>query len=94
VDRAAVGVVGGVGDQLVIRGQGEILVDRIGIIRLENAFVAIVELAVADQKAETTRRQEIAVRGRQSVDCAADTEIAPDANDHIIDIKRRVRGVR
>src|SRR3954452_7796826 len=33
--RAAVGVVGGVGDELVVGGQGDLLVERVGVIGLE-----------------------------------------------------------
>src|SRR5258708_37157026 len=71
-DRATIGVIGGVGDQLIVRGEREVLVDRKGVIRLEETFVAIIERAVADQQAEAACRQEIAMRGRKSVDGAAD----------------------
>jgi hypothetical protein len=46
--RAAVGVVGGVGDQLVIRGQRQRLVEREGIVGFQDALAAVVERAVAD----------------------------------------------
>src|SRR5260370_41971451 len=70
-DRATVGIVGGVGDQLIIGRQREVPVDRIGVIRLEDAFVAVIKLAVADQETEAARGQEIAVRARKSIDGAA-----------------------
>ena len=74
VDRAAVGVVGGVGDQLIVGGKGEVLVDRVGVVGLEDPFVAVVETAVADQQAEAAGRQEIAVRAGKPVDGAADAD--------------------
>src|SRR5439155_13725806 len=46
VDRATVGIIGGVGDQLVVRRERELLVERVGVIGLQNALLAIVELAV------------------------------------------------
>ena len=50
--RAAVGVVGGVGDQLVIRGQRQLFCQRVGIVGLEDPLALVVERAVADQDAE------------------------------------------
>src|ERR1700738_2258751 len=72
--RAAVGVVGGVGDELILRRKGEALVDRIGVVGLENALVAIIELAVTDQEAKAARGQEVPVGSRKSVDRAANAE--------------------
>ena len=66
--RAAVGVVGGVGDQLVIRGQRQRLVERVRIIGFENPFAPVVERAVADQDAEPAGGDEIAMVARQRID--------------------------
>src|SRR5436309_9534334 len=59
--RAAIGVVGGVGDELVIGGQRDLLVQRVGVIGLEDALAPVVERAVADQDAETAGGDEVAV---------------------------------
>jgi hypothetical protein len=61
MNRAAVGVVGGVGDQLIVGGQGEVLVEGISVIRLEDALVAVVEPAVADQQAKAAGGKEVAL---------------------------------
>ncbi len=58
---AAVGIVGGVGDQLIIRGQRQLLGERVGVVGLENSFLAVVELAVADENAEPAGSDEVAV---------------------------------
>jgi hypothetical protein len=55
VHRAAVGVVGGVGDQLVIRGQRQRLGERVRIIGFEDA--PVVERAVAGQRAKPGTRR-------------------------------------
>ena len=54
-NRTAVGVVGGVGDELVIAGQGELPVEGVRIIGFEDALPPVVELAVADQNAKAAR---------------------------------------
>jgi hypothetical protein len=43
--RAAVGVVGGVGDQLVVGGQRQRLVEGEGMVGFEDALAAVVERA-------------------------------------------------
>ena len=43
MDRAAVGIVAGVGDQLVIRGQRQLLVERVGIVGFENPLAPVVQ---------------------------------------------------
>ena len=40
MDRAAVGIVGGIGDELVVGGQRDLLVERVGVIGLEDALLA------------------------------------------------------
>src|SRR3954463_4197484 len=69
--RAAVGVVGGGGDELVVGGQRDLLVQRVGVIGLEDALAPVVERAIADQDAETAGGDEVAVISRQRVDRAA-----------------------
>ena len=49
MDRAAVGVVGGIGDELVVRRQRDLLGERVGVVGLEDALLGVLELAVADQ---------------------------------------------
>ena len=68
--RPAVGVVGGVGNQLVIARQRELLVERVGIIGLENTFAPVVERAIADQGAEPASCEEVAMVSRYGVDRA------------------------
>jgi hypothetical protein len=65
VDRAAVGVVGGVGDQLVVRGQRQRLAERVGIIGFENSFAPVVQRAVTDQDPKPAGGNEVAMVARQ-----------------------------
>ena len=62
--RTAVGVVGGVGDQLVIGGQRQRLVEREGVVGLQDALAAVVERAVADEDAWFSRGEKIAMVAR------------------------------
>src|SRR5579871_369544 len=71
-DRPAIGVVGGVVDELIIGGEGHALADRIGVIGFENLLRTIVQLAITDQQAEAAGGEEVAMRLRQSVDRTAD----------------------
>jgi len=66
--RAAVGVVGGVGDQLVIRGQRQRLVERERVVDFENPLAPVVERAVADQDAEAAGGDEVAMVARERID--------------------------
>src|SRR4029453_9390242 len=68
MDRATVGVVGGVGDELIIRRHRDRLGERVGIIVFQNALAPVVERAVADQGTETARRDEVAMIARQRID--------------------------
>src|SRR5205085_4303044 len=99
-DRAAVGVVGGVCDELIVERPGEALGDRPGVIALEDRFVAIVQPAVADQQTKATGGEEIAMAVGQAVDGGADADrvvvAAPEAaldryaaGDAVIDIGKR-----
>ena len=71
---AAVGVVGGVRNELIVGGQCEPFVQRIGIICFQHAFAAVIELAVADEHAEAAGGDEVAMIPRQGVDRAAETD--------------------
>ena len=54
VGRAAVGIVAGVGDELVIEGELGRRIQRIAVVGLENLLQAVVrQLSVADQDAES-----------------------------------------
>ena len=66
--RAAVGVVGGVGDELIVSRQRDRLGQRVGIIGLENALTPVVERAVADQDAEAAGGDEVAMVARERID--------------------------
>src|SRR3954452_23427178 len=48
VHRPAIGVIGWICDELIIRSDGEVLLDRKGVIGLQNSFRLIIEPAVAD----------------------------------------------
>src|SRR5207247_596296 len=61
-NRAAVGVVRGVDEELIIEGERRRFVDLVGIIGLQNFFFAVIELAVANEQAEAAGREERAVR--------------------------------
>src|SRR5260370_35362018 len=74
MDRPAVRIVGGVGDQLIIAGQRELPVERVRIIAFEDSLGPIVELAVADQGTEPAGRDEVAMVPGERVDGAADPD--------------------
>ena len=63
-----VGVVSGIGDELIIERQRAPFVDVIGIISLKNFFFAVVQLAITDQQADATRSEEVTMRARETVD--------------------------
>src|SRR5882757_4418779 len=73
-DRSAVGVVSRVGDQLVVGGEGKVLVDGVGVIGFENLFGAVVDAAVADQETVAAGCEKVAVRAGEAVDRAADAD--------------------
>src|SRR6478735_12745152 len=73
-DRPAVGVIGRVCDQLIVRGQRDVLVHRIGIVGLKDALLAVVESAVADENTEAAGGQEVAIILRDGIDRAADAD--------------------
>ena len=64
MDRAAIGIVGGIGDELVVRRQRDRLVERIRVVGFEDALLAVIELPVADQRAEPAGGEEVAVIAR------------------------------
>ena len=84
--RPAVGIVGRIDHELIIRRQREILVDGVGVIGLENPLVVVVEPAVADQETEAAGGEEIAMRAGEPVDGAAESDrivrTAPIASLH------------
>src|SRR5947207_699558 len=69
--RTAVGIVGRIDDELIVGGEGEIVVDRVGVVGFQNAFGAVVEPAVADQKTGTARGEEIAMGAGETVERSA-----------------------
>ena len=58
---AAVGVVGGVRNKLIVVGHRESVVQRKGIIRFQYALAAVIELAVADENAKAASGEEVAM---------------------------------
>jgi len=54
-DRAAIGVIAGVDNELVVERQGGPLVEAIRVIGFQYLLLAVIKLAVADQNAETTQ---------------------------------------
>ena len=62
-DRAAVGVVGRIDDELVVEGQGEPFGEADRLIGLDDPLQGIVEPAVADERPQSAGRNEIAVVG-------------------------------
>src|SRR3954451_498100 len=75
--RAAISVVGRVDDELVVGGEGETLVQRVGVIGFEDALAAVVERAIADENTEAAGGQEVAIILRDGIDGATDA-------DHVI----------
>src|ERR1700722_14570783 len=63
-----VGVVSGIGDELIIERQRAPFVEVIGIVCLEDFLWAVVQLAITDQQTDTTRSEEVTVRVREPVD--------------------------
>src|ERR1700722_18778013 len=63
-----VGVVSGIGDELIIERQRAPFVEVIGIVCLEDFLFAVVQLAITDQQADATRGEEVAMRARETVD--------------------------
>ena len=59
---------------MIVRGDREVLVDRVGVIGLEDPLGAVVEPAVADQQAEAAGGEEVAVGVGQAVDRAAEAD--------------------
>jgi hypothetical protein len=69
VHRATVGVVAGIGDELIIEAQLDRRIQRIAVIRLENLLQAVVrQLSVADEDAEPAGVEEGDVGAGDSVD--------------------------
>src|ERR1700730_13671002 len=73
-NRPAVGVVGGIGDELIIESQRTPLVDLICIECLENFLFAVVQLAITDQQTDATGCEEVAVGVGKTVDDASKTD--------------------
>ena len=57
-----VGVVSGIGDELIIERQRAPFVDVIGIISLKNFLCAVVQLAITDQQTDAARGEEVTMR--------------------------------
>ena len=67
-NRPAIRIVGGVYDELIVKGECGLFQDRERIIGLQNSFRLIVERTVADENSQTARRNERAMVGGQCVD--------------------------
>ena len=72
--RSADRVVGGIVEELVVRGDEDALGDLQGIIGLDDAFRAVGQRAVADQDAEPAGRQVVGLVGRDRVQRAGDAD--------------------
>src|ERR1700716_1150852 len=66
--RPPIGVVGGIGDELIVERQRAPFVEVIGIVCLEDFLWAVVQLAITDQQTDTTRSEEVTVCVREPVD--------------------------
>src|SRR4051794_17947109 len=64
VHRAAVGVVGRAGDELIVEGQRRRFVDLVGVIGFEDFLFAVVQRAGASQEAEPAIGQKLPMRLR------------------------------
>src|SRR5215475_11002842 len=73
-NRSAVGVISGVCNKLVVECQCSPVIELIGVIGLEDLLGAVVEPAIADQKAGAAGGEEIAVRSGKPVDGAANAD--------------------
>ena len=61
---------------MIVGGEGEILVDREGIVGLKDSLGTVVELAVADQQTKAAGCEEVAVCCGKAIDGAADADSA------------------
>src|ERR1700687_4918564 len=73
-DRSPIGVIGGVYEQLIVGGEGEILVQRIGVVGLENLLGSVVKLTIADQQAKAAGGEEGAMSRGNPIDGRARTD--------------------
>src|SRR4030081_1035423 len=69
-----VGVVSGIGDELIIERQRAPFVDVIGIISLNNFLFAVVQMAISNQQANAAGREEVAVGIGKTIDDATKTD--------------------
>src|SRR3954468_22780778 len=76
---SAIRVVRDIGDELIVERQRRPLVDVVRVEGLEDLFRAIIDLAVADQNAEATDREEIAVIPRDRIDRAGEADLVVGA---------------
>src|SRR5215210_5553878 len=73
-NRPAVGIVSGIGDELVVEGKRHRFVEAVRIVGLEDFFSPVIELSVANENTETARR-EISARLRgETFDDPRDTD--------------------
>src|ERR1700733_8162091 len=71
IRRAAVGVIAGIGDELIVEGQLDRGIQRVAVIGLENLLQAVIrQLPVADKDAEPASVEESNMRAGDAVDDA------------------------
>jgi hypothetical protein len=79
VDRPAVGVIGGIGDELVIEGKARPLVKAVGVIHLKDLLGLVIERTVADQYSEPSRGEVGARLGREAIKYAGHADFVVGA---------------
>src|ERR1700674_4863768 len=73
--RAAIGVVGRIGNELIIQRKGRPLVEIDRVVGLEDLLLAVIEPAVADQDAEPAGRNEGPMLGGERIDRAGNADL-------------------
>jgi hypothetical protein len=73
-NRPTVGVIGGIGNQLVIESQCRRLVDALGIVRFEYFLCPVINPAIADQEAKSASGQKVAMSCSEAVDSSSEAD--------------------
>ena len=74
-DWTTIGVVSGIGDELIVESQRRPFVEAIGVVGFDDFLSPIVELAVADQNAEAAGGEIGAGLAREAFDDAGDADL-------------------
>src|SRR5215207_4952465 len=74
-NRAAIGVVAGIVDELIVEGQRRPFIEAVSVVGFDDLLSAVVELAVANQNAEATGGEISAGLARETFYDAGDADL-------------------